>query len=109
MQLTDTADFDSALERGAVWFNWRNVEHFASYQNFLRAVKPELGAKLGEITGVRQIEYNLKLETTTFRIFGIAARERVPPAVFSDTDIGTGVDDDFAIMLSEEDAGKGTL
>ncbi|XP_050535502.1 uncharacterized protein LOC126902368 [Daktulosphaira vitifoliae] len=67
IQLPNAKNFieiDSALERGAVWFYRKNVENFASYRDFLRVVKSELVAKLGEIAAVRPIKYNLKLEAT---------------------------------------------
>lgn len=65
MQLTDTVDFaeiDSALDRGVVWFCLKNVENTVSYWDILRGVKLKLVVKIGEIAGVHQIKYNLKLE-----------------------------------------------
>ncbi|XP_050540397.1 uncharacterized protein C05D11.1-like [Daktulosphaira vitifoliae] len=115
MQLTDTSDFteiDSSLEREAVWFYRKSVENFASYRDFLRAVKPELVARLAEIVGNRPIKYNLKLETSYHiprseapsedRAFKTWAR-----ALLSDTDIGCAVDEDFEVMIAEEDAYSG--
>ncbi|XP_050547615.1 uncharacterized protein LOC126909241 [Daktulosphaira vitifoliae] len=115
MQLTDTHDFteiDSALDRGAVWFYRKNVENFASYRDFLRAVKPELVVRLAEIVGNRPIKYNLKLEAS-YHI----PRSEAPPedrafktrarALLSDTDIGCAVDEDFEVMLAEEDVYSG--
>ncbi|XP_050546125.1 uncharacterized protein LOC126908255 [Daktulosphaira vitifoliae] len=115
IQLPDAKNFieiDSALKRGAVWFYRKNVENFASYRDFLRAVKPELVAKLGEITAVRSIKYNLKLEAS-YHI----PRSEAPPedrafktrarALFSDTDIVGAVNDELEIILAEEDVYSG--
>jgi len=100
-------EIDSSLDRTTIWYYRSNVENMMVYQTFLDSLKLELVRKLNNFTCIKPIKYNLKLEATYShkellsenRSFKTSARE-----LFSYSDINTLVDDDFAILLSEEDA-----
>ncbi|XP_022162712.1 uncharacterized protein LOC111028391, partial [Myzus persicae] len=99
-------EIDSSLNRTTIWFYRSNVENMMVYQTFLNSLKPELIRKLNNFTCIKPIKYNLKLEATYShkelpsenRSFKTSARE-----LYSYSDISTLVDDDFAILLAEED------
>ena len=110
MGLSNTPGFneiDSSLDRTTVWYYRSNAENMKGYQTFLDTLKPELVKKLNDFVCIKSIKYNLKLEATYShkelpsenRSFKTSARE-----LFPYSDISTLVDDDFAILLSEEDA-----
>jgi hypothetical protein len=108
-------EIDSSFDRTVVWYYRRNTENITNYKAFLHSVKSELCAKLNYCAGLRPIKYNLKLEGTynipdvesslENRAFKTSARE-----VFHVSDIGTMIDEDFSLLLAEEDAytGKGS-
>lgn len=118
MQTISTSGFialNTSLRRGVMWFYRKNIENVSSYRIFLNTIKSELTEKLRELVNARPIKYNLKLETSYAipnveaslenRAFKTSARE-----AFMYSDIDSLIDQDYNILLAEEDkyAGVGS-
>jgi len=108
-------EIDSSFKRTIVWYYRRNTENISNYSSFLNSIKSELCDKLSYCVGLHPIKYNLKLEAVynilnvesslENRAFKTSARE-----VFYASDINTMVEEDFSLLLAEEDTymGKGS-
>lgn len=102
-------EIHSSFNRAVVWYYRRNTENITNHKTFLYSIKSELYDKLNYCAGLHPIKYNLKLEATynipdvesslENRAFKTSARE-----VFSVGDIDTMLDEDFSLLLAEEDA-----
>jgi hypothetical protein len=97
---------DFWFDRTVVWYYRGNTENCVSYPTFLDLIKLELIERINYCLRVNPIKYNLKLEAVYVhrelpaedRAFKTVTRE-----VYIHSDVSIMVDEDFAILMSEED------
>jgi len=100
-------ELNSLLDRTVIWYYRGNIENCVSYTAFLDSIKLELIKKNNNCVRINPIKYNLKLKAVYAhrelpvedRAFKIVSRE-----VYIHSDVSAMVDEDFAILISEEDS-----